>query len=215
MMKSRNQVVVGRFNWDRTTHYLQPSPLNGKAEEQETVKLTNKQKALLNCLVDAYPNTISNKEIIQQVWGYEHISQESLPQLINRTRRTLEDSVKSILINVPGVGYSLNFDVVEEEEFASEPQIEPKQKTIITSGIQTGYYQNQKLWHLLFAALLVVTMFNLWNTANALYYKHDFEKVLSAAPYPEVKHSDNGTITVTIDNHECTYYKDQLLLQCP
>ncbi|ELI0634985.1 winged helix-turn-helix domain-containing protein [Vibrio harveyi] len=214
-MKNNNRIVLGKFTWDRTTHYLLPSLLSGKTEEQDTVKLTNKQKALLNCLVDAHPNTISNKEIIQQVWGYEHISQESLPQLINRTRRTLEDSDKSILINVPGVGYSLNFDVVEEEEFASEPQIEPKQKTIVTSGIQTGYYQKQKLWHLLFVALLGVTMFNLWNTANALYYEHDFKKVLRAEPYPETKHLDDGTITVTIDNHECTYHKDQLLLQCP
>ncbi|MHA2739525.1 winged helix-turn-helix domain-containing protein [Vibrio harveyi] len=214
-MKNNNRIVLGKFTWDRTTHYLLPSLLSGKTEEQDTVKLTNKQKALLNCLVDAHPNTISNKEIIQQVWGYEHISQESLPQLINRTRRTLEDSDKSILINVPGVGYSLNFDVVEEEEFASEPQIEPKQKTIITSGIQTGYYQKQKQWHLLFVALLGVTMFNLWNTANALYYEYDFKKVLRAEPYPETKHLDDGTITVTIDNHECTYHKDQLLLQCP
>ncbi|WP_039987922.1 winged helix-turn-helix domain-containing protein [Vibrio owensii] len=214
-MKNNNRIVLGKFTWDRTTHYLLPSLLSGKTEEQDTVKLTNKQKALLNCLVDAHPNTISNKEIIQQVWGYEHISQESLPQLINRTRRTLEDSDKSILINVPGVGYSLNFAAAEQEELVSETPIEPKQEAIVTSDARKGYHQNKKLWRFLFAALLVVTMFNLWNTANALYYKHDYEKVLRAAPYPETKRLDDGTITVTIDNHECTYYKDQLLLQCP
>ncbi|MCV3262814.1 winged helix-turn-helix domain-containing protein [Vibrio harveyi] len=108
-MKNNNRIVLGKFTWDRTTHYLLPSLLSGKTEELDALKLTNKQKALLNCLVDAYPNTISNKEIIQQVWGYEHISQESLPQLINRTRRTLEDNEKTILVNTPGVGYSLNF----------------------------------------------------------------------------------------------------------
>lgn len=214
-MKNNNRIVLGKFTWDRTTHYLLPSLLSGKTEEQDTVKLTNKQKALLNCLVDAHPNTISNKEIIQQVWGYEHISQESLPQLINRTRRTLEDNDKSILINVPGVGYSLNFTAAEQEELVSETPIEPKQEAIVTSDTRKGYHQNKKLWRFLFAALLVVTMFNLWNTANALYYKHDYEKVLRAAPYPETKRLDDGTITVTIDNHECTYYKDQLLLQCP
>ncbi|EEZ88492.1 hypothetical protein VME_14950 [Vibrio harveyi 1DA3] len=214
-MKNNNRIVLGKFTWDRTTHYLQPSLLSGKTEEQDTVKLTNKQKALLNCLVDAHPNTISNKEIIQQVWGYEHISQESLPQLINRTRRTLEDDDKVILINTPGVGYSLNFTAAEQEELVSETPIEPKQEAIVTSDARKGYHQNKKLWRFLFAALLVVTMFNLWNTANALYYKHDYEKVLRAAPYPETKRLDDGTITVTIDNHECTYYKDQLLLQCP
>ncbi|MGI9947303.1 winged helix-turn-helix domain-containing protein [Vibrio hyugaensis] len=214
-MKNNNRIVLGKFTWDRTTHYLQPSLLSGKTEEHETVKLTNKQKALLNCLVDAHPSTINNKEIIQQVWGYEHISQESLPQLINRTRRTLEDNDKTILINVPSVGYSLNFDFTEDEESASEPLIESKQEALSISDIKTGRDQNQKLWRTLFAALLLVTMFNFWNTANALYYKHDFEKVLRATPYPETKHSDDGTITVTIDNHECIYHKDQLLLECP
>lgn len=212
-MKNNNRIVLGKFTWDRTTHYLQPSLLSGKTEEQDTVKLTNKQKALLNCLVDAHPNTISNKEIIQQVWGYEHISQESLPQLINRTRRTLEDNDKSILINVPGVGYSLNFAAAEQEKWGSEALIEPKQKTLPMSVIKTG--QSQGLWCLLLAALLVLTVFNLYETAKALYYKHDFEQVLRAKAYPEIKRSDDGKTIVTINNHECIYHKDQLLLQCP
>lgn len=212
-MKNNNRIVLGKFTWDRTTHYLQPSLLSGKTEEQDTVKLTNKQKALLNCLVDANPNTISNKEIIQQVWGYEHISQESLPQLINRTRRTLEDNDKSILINVPGVGYSLNFTAAEQEKLVSEALIEPKQETLPMSVIKTG--QSQGLWCLLLAALLVLTVFNFYETAKALYYKHDFEQVLRAKAYPEIKRSDDGKTIVTINNHECIYHKDQLLLQCP
>ncbi|MFV8458498.1 winged helix-turn-helix domain-containing protein [Vibrio owensii] len=212
-MKNNNRIVLGKFTWDRTTHYLLPSLLSGKTEEQDTVKLTNKQKALLNCLVDAHPNTISNKEIIQQVWGYEHISQESLPQLINRTRRTLEDNDKSILINVPGVGYSLNFAAAEQEKLVSEALIEPKQKTPPMSVIKTG--QSKGLWCLLLAALLVLTAFNLYETAKALYYKHDFEQVLRAKAYPEMNRSKDGTITLTIDNHECIYHKDQLLLKCP
>lgn len=212
-MKNNNRIVLGRFTWDRTTHYLQPSLLSGKTEEQDTVKLTNKQKALLNCLVDAHPNTISNKEIIQQVWGYEHISQESLPQLINRTRRTLEDNDKSILINVPGVGYSLNFAAAEQEKLVSEALIESKQETLPMSVIKTG--QSQGLWCLLLAALLVLTVFNFYETAKALYYKHDFEQVLRAKAYPEIKRSDDGKTIVTINNHECIYHKDQLLLQCP
>ncbi|MEF1201172.1 winged helix-turn-helix domain-containing protein [Vibrio owensii] len=212
-MKNNNRIVLGKFIWDRTTHYLLPSLLSGKTEELDTVKLTNKQKALLNCLVDAHPNTISNKEIIQQVWGYEHISQESLPQLINRTRRTLEDNDKSILINVPGVGYSLNFSAAEQEKLVSEALIEPRQKTPPMSVIKTG--QSRGLWCLLLAALLVLTVFNLYETAKALYYKHDFEQVLRAKAYPEMNRSKDGTITLTIDNHECIYHKDQLLLKCP
>lgn len=212
-MKNNNRIVLGKFTWDRTTHNLQPSLLSGRTKEQGTVKLTNKQKALLNCLVDAHPSTISNKEIIQQVWGYEHISQESLPQLINRTRRTLEDNDKSILINVPGVGYSLNFAAAEQEKLVSEVLIEPKQKTLPMSVIKTG--QSQGLWSLLLTALLILTVFNLYETAKALYYKHDFEQVLKAKVYPEIKRSDDGKTVVTINNHECIYHKDQLLLQCP
>ncbi|MCX2789278.1 winged helix-turn-helix domain-containing protein [Vibrio sp. Sgm 5] len=208
-MKNNNRIVLGKFTWDRTTHYLQLSPLNGTAEEQETVKLTNKQKALLNCLVDAYPNTISNKEIIQQVWGYEHISQESLPQLINRTRRTLEDNEKTILVNTPGVGYSLNFKFAPEEPVL-KPITKPEE-----CALKSASKQNAKLWHALFIVMLLVTLFNLYETTKALYYKHDFEQVLKAKAYPEIKRSDDGKTVVTINNHECIYHKDQLLLQCP
>ncbi|MGR5172080.1 winged helix-turn-helix domain-containing protein [Vibrio owensii] len=208
-MKNNNRIVLGKFTWDRTTHYLQPSPLNGKAEEQETVKLTNKQKALLNCLVDSHPSTISNKEIIQQVWGYEHISQESLPQLINRTRRTLEDNGKTILVNTPGVGYSLNFKFAPEEPVL-KPITKPEE-----CALKSTSKQNAKLWNALFIVMLLVTLFNLYETTKALYYKHDFEQVLRAKVYPEIKRSDDGKTVVTINNHECIYHKDQLLLQCP
>ncbi|MFM2656859.1 winged helix-turn-helix domain-containing protein [Vibrio owensii] len=208
-MNNNNSLVLGNYLWDRTTHYLQPSPLNGKAEEQEAVKLTNKQKALLNCLVDAHPNTISNKEIIQQVWGYEHISQESLPQLINRTRRTLEDNEKTILVNTPGVGYSLNFKFAQEEPVL-KPITKPEQ-----CALKSTSKQNAKLWNALFIVMLFVTLFNLYETTKALYFKHDFEQVLRAKVYPEIKRSDDGKTVVTINNNECIYHKDQLLLQCP
>lgn len=208
-MKNNNRIVLGKFTWDRTTHYLLPSLLSGKTEEQDTVKLTNKQKALLNCLVDAYPNTISNKEIIQQVWGYEHISQESLPQLINRTRRTLEDNGKTILVNTPGVGYSLNFKFAPEEPVL-KPITKPEE-----CALKSTSKQNAKLWNALFIVMLLVTLFNLYETTKALYYKHDFEQVLKAKAYPEMNRSKDGTITLTIDNHECIYHKDQLLLKCP
>ncbi|HGY9613363.1 transcriptional regulator [Vibrio harveyi] len=204
-MKNNNRIVLGKFTWDRTTHYLLPSLLSGKTEELDALKLTNKQKALLNCLVDAYPNTISNKEIIQQVWGYEHISQESLPQLINRTRRTLEDNEKTILVNIPGVGYSLNFKFAPEE-----PITKPEE-----CALKSTSKQNAKLWNALFIVMLLVTLFNLYETTKALYYKHDFEQVLKAKAYPEIKRSDDGKTIVTINNHECIYHKDQLLLQCP
>ncbi|MHA2766346.1 winged helix-turn-helix domain-containing protein [Vibrio harveyi] len=204
-MKNNNRIVLGKFTWDRTTHYLLPSLLSGKTEELDALKLTNKQKALLNCLVDAYPNTISNKEIIQQVWGYEHISQESLPQLINRTRRTLEDNEKTILVNTPGVGYSLNFTFAPKE-----PITKPEE-----CALKSTSKQNAKLWNALFIVMLLVTLFNLYETTKALYYKHDFEQVLRAKAYPEMNRSKDGTITLTIDNHECIYHKDELLLKCP
>ncbi|WP_047513387.1 winged helix-turn-helix domain-containing protein [Vibrio harveyi] len=208
-MKNNNRIVLGKFTWDRTTHYLLPSLLSGKTEELDALKLTNKQKALLNCLVDAYPNTISNKEIIQQVWGYEHISQESLPQLINRTRRTLEDNEKNILVNTPGVGYSLSFEFAPEEP-VSQPMTKPEE-----CESKPVNKQNAKLWNALFIVMMLVTLFNLYETTKALYYKHDFEQVLKAKAYPEIKRSDDGKTIVTINNHECIYHKDQLLLQCP
>ncbi|WP_322802837.1 winged helix-turn-helix domain-containing protein [Vibrio alfacsensis] len=203
-----NILVLGNFTWDRTTHYLKPLVPNDHSEDPKT--LTNKQKALLSCLVDAHPNTISNTEIIKKVWGNEHISQESLPQLINRTRRVLEDSQKNILVNKPGIGYSLNFEFAPKtladnnvESLPPQPQSQAVKKS------------HSNRWRAVTLVLTLVTVFNVWHTAQALYYKMDFERVLHASPYSEIKKDENGNVIVTIDNHECIYHKDQLLLQCP
>lgn len=186
--------------------------------------LTPKQHQLLACLIEAYPNTLKKEQIIEKVWGSKHISQESLPQLINRTRQSLEDGNKSILVNEPGVGYSLNFTPVTADSAVkttpsinacpdASPSTQPLSQTLRSSA-PTIAVQN-RLWGALCTALIVSLAFNLWDLGTAVHYQQDFLNVLNEKPYPKMTKGQDGIIHLTIDNHECKYYKTQLLLQCP
>ena len=64
VIKNNNRIVLEKFTWDRTTQYLQLTHLNVKAEQQETVKLTNKPKAKSEKL----PPRLVGKENIK-VWN--------------------------------------------------------------------------------------------------------------------------------------------------
>ncbi|WP_240671667.1 winged helix-turn-helix domain-containing protein [Enterovibrio baiacu] len=187
-------------------------------DSKKQIILTLKQYQLLKCLYDAHPKTLTNDQIIENVWGSKHTSAESLPQLINRTRHAIEDDTKRILVNAPSVGYSLNFESPSVPVF-SDAATEPKEDEERTLSPELPLNANpstrlHKCWVGVFIVLGLLTVFNVWEAGRALYYKADFENVFHARPYPDMKTLENGKTIVIIDNHECIYEKNQLLLQC-
>ncbi|KLV02120.1 hypothetical protein ABT58_04345 [Photobacterium aphoticum] len=222
-MANFSTVVLGRFSWDVNSRELYRLDKNDEHYAKKCV-LTPKQHQLLTCLIDAYPSTLKKEQIIEKVWGSKHISQESLPQLINRTRQSLEDGNKSILVNEPGIGYSLNFTPVVSDRTTKTAPCMPDNDDTSTSTqpmmeSQLSNAPSVSIRHPLWCALLGCLFFglilNLWKLTTAIYYQQDFLDVLNAKPYPEMTKGQDGIIHLTIDNHECTYYKTQLLLQCP
>ncbi|GAL02426.1 hypothetical protein JCM19237_5319 [Photobacterium aphoticum] len=109
-MMNNPQLRLGRFLWQTDSRSLSTDV---GSPSSEALILTQKQFKLLRCLVDASPDVLSHEQIVEKVWQSRPISQESLAQLISRTRNTLCDRDKSILVNVLGEGYKLVFTVVD------------------------------------------------------------------------------------------------------
>ncbi|GHA31448.1 transcriptional regulator [Photobacterium aphoticum] len=210
MNKNHKKLILGNFSWDADTRYLHRITTDASQAANSTVVLTPKQYQLLKCLYDAAPQTLNRVAIIEHVWGTTHISTESLPQLINRTRQTLEDKDKTILVNTPGVGYSLLFEEIDIKE-DSEDLSEIDAATHWFSQVNRP---GERGWFALITLLSVAMLYNGWQYMTALYYQHEMQGIQHAVPYPEVQPIDNDHLSVTVDIHECIYDKTQRLLKC-
>ena len=203
-MHKNNLVILGDFIWNRETHELILSSKNDAIGT--TITLTKKQNDLLRCLQEAHPETLKNSDIIERVWGNVHVSPESLPRLVNRTRKVLGDKEKKILVNSYGYGYTLNFKT------ASQVKVKNHRTTAMLKLV------DPKAWNfydMVCFAFILITLINAYGAVKAVYYKNDFENVLQAREYPEKNILRTGKTVITINGHECIYEKSQLLLQCP
>ncbi|HAS6024891.1 TPA: helix-turn-helix domain-containing protein [Vibrio vulnificus] len=204
MNRDHNVLILGNFMWEIESRKLLRID-NGICKSScESISLTHRQDQLLQCLLSAHPETLSRQQIIEKIWGSQHISQESLPQLINRTRQTLEDTSKRIIINKVGVGYKLKFNKIE----GSNVTMDNKDKLSLKKRKLDRY------WLIIVVGLGILTLLNIWHFAAAIGYKLEFEKVLQAKKYPYITPIDSEKSTVIIDNHECIYDRTQLLLTC-
>ena len=213
-MKNNNlDLILGNFIWKVESRQLKRIA-NNQPSDKESISLTPKQHRLLKYLFDAHPQVRQNHQIIEYVWESKPTSSESLPQLINRTRQAIEDWDKTILINEPGVGYSLNFDIVQvDDHLPSQEEEEEEEKSKMPPLKACRKFINS-MGYLPFIVLAIGTGFNAWETAKALYYEANFRNVFQAQPYPDMKTLDNGNILITIDDHACIYDNSELLLQC-
>ncbi len=78
-------------------------------------RLTKKQLEFILVFYNAGDSVVTKRQIVDAVWAGV-TSPESLTQMVNRVRSILDDKDKKLLINVPGIGYSMVFfDVIEPE----------------------------------------------------------------------------------------------------
>lgn len=210
--------MLGELYWSFTSQSLYKVSTDTQAQA-ELVKLTSKQKALLQCLIDAYPKVIDKNDIIEAIWGSHAISPESLPQLINRTRIAIGDSDKSVIINHPGTGYSIVIDdnrpelearpalqvcATEPDAPAPAPKYNVQSPKTHTAAIFT-----------IAAVLIGITLFNGYSLASAIWYKNVFHSFFNAVPYQKIEKNDNtNELRVILDDRTCTYNKTNKILFC-
>ncbi|MGR5537560.1 winged helix-turn-helix domain-containing protein [Vibrio campbellii] len=214
-------LILGDFIWkvgERKLHRVEQAKglISGN-----TIVLTPKMFRLVTCLYEGRHSIVSKEQIISYVWESKPTSQESLSQLINRTRYLIEDNNKSILVNEPSIGYSLSFkeaidqnvsvaDQTSNNDVESDNDVESTKMDVI---LGTQNHSQAKSAILVLATLL--TVLHIIYSGIKIYNNLKFEGVLQETPYPYVVSKADGRIFVTIDEHECVYEKNQLLLKCP
>ncbi|MFA0413287.1 transcriptional regulator [Vibrio renipiscarius] len=222
-------IKLGIFYWEKDSRKLFTKNKGENGKYHESSLLTQKQFDLLNCLLDSYPETVTKEKIIEQVWQTKHISSESLPQLIIRTRQVLKDKKKAVLINEPGIGYRINLNEEEEQENDIENQTiesdfvnplnEPRMQSSIVSLTKKNLNGSQfsNVHNASFLACIIVliglALFQSINMVSAIHYKVIFEDFVHSIPYPYITQKSDQTI-ITIENNECIYNKDKSLLNC-
>ncbi|WP_161987118.1 winged helix-turn-helix domain-containing protein [Vibrio ponticus] len=181
--------------------------MDGDTANEVAVVLTPKQYQLLKCLYDAYPNVLKKEQIVEEVWCNTFTSSESLPQLIIRTRQAIGDSTKQILVNQPGIGYSLNFKLPVDDKVDSE--LSERQSAKITNSKQTF-----GLWQFLLVLMCLGTAYHAVEVGKSFYSASVFKQVHQANPYPNVLSAAGGKVDVLIGKTKCVYEKKKLVLRC-
>ncbi|NGN97392.1 helix-turn-helix domain-containing protein [Grimontia sp. S25] len=217
-MNETERIILGRFRWDRLTQYLYPQDQDGNDVIEDAKRLTNKQQALIECLYNAAPEKVTRDDITLYVWGSEHISQESLPQLINRTRQVLEDSDKTLISNVPGVGYSLACETLAGQEEETHQEMRELTEVLNERPVVEDQASNGIAWIRLaiVAVLAVISVINIKHFVEAYQFKKGFIETRLAVPYPHIeKTEDENKLIVTVEGKECIYEKDVEIINCP
>ncbi|CZF78589.1 invasion protein regulator [Grimontia celer] len=217
-MNESERIILGRFRWDRKTQYLYSQDQDGNDVIDEAKRLTNKQQALIECLYNAAPKKVTRDDITRYVWGSEHISQESLPQLINRTRQVLEDSDKTLISNVPGMGYSLACETFAVQAEETHQQMRELAGVIDETPAVEDQTTNNTAWVRLaiVAVLAVISAINIKHFVEAYQFKKGFIETRLAVPYPHIeKTEDENKLIVTVEGKKCIYEKDVEIINCP
>jgi two-component system KDP operon response regulator KdpE len=89
--------------------------------DNQPVKLTPTEYRLLAVLVQNAGKVLSNRQIVEQVWGPEYLNDNDYPRAyIRHLRRKIEPEPEAprYLVNEPGVGYRF----VEQRRLAPQPK---------------------------------------------------------------------------------------------
>ncbi|OLQ89699.1 hypothetical protein BIY21_14775 [Vibrio ponticus] len=205
MISQGNTIILGDLIWEVESKELKK--MDGDTANEVAVVLTPKQYQLLKCLYDAYPNVLKKEQIVEEVWCNTFTSSESLPQLIIRTRQAIGDSTKQILVNQPGIGYSLNFKLPVDDKVDSE--LSERQSAKITNSKQTF-----GLWQFLLVLMCLGTAYHAVEVGKSFYSASVFKQVHQANPYPNVLSAAGGKVDVLIGKTKCVYEKKKLVLRC-
>lgn len=198
-MNNQTAIILGNYQWDVTS----PGLINIKDNNVQK-KLTKKQYLLMSCLYRAYPNSVSNQDIIHDVWKTEHVSNESLPQLIIRTRNTLDDKEKNIIVNQPGEGYSLHISTIDEKK---------TEQTDTTPAIKSS---PKSIWKCsLWISCLLLTVINLYYFFEAYQDKKGLIEVFTAETYSHIEPiKESGDLSITIEGTKCKFEAKHHAINC-
>ena len=92
-------------------------------KDGEAVKLRNKSKEVLACLLENPNTTVTKADLLAKVWSDVTVSDESLVQCIADIRRVIGEDARHIIETVPREGYRLNVQTPPVESLSSKRPI--------------------------------------------------------------------------------------------
>ncbi|WP_277986737.1 winged helix-turn-helix domain-containing protein [Aliivibrio finisterrensis] len=108
---------LNEIYWNPKTKKLYNSLEDARNDLNEYGSTTPLVSDILNLLIKEYPLVCNNEYIKNELWGTQWISNESIPQLIKRTRVAIQDSEREVIENVKGTGYKINnLQVIDYKE---------------------------------------------------------------------------------------------------
>ncbi|MDD9178504.1 MULTISPECIES: winged helix-turn-helix domain-containing protein [Aliivibrio] len=108
---------LNEIYWNPKTKKLYNSLEDARNDLNEYGSTTPLVSDILNLLIKEYPLVCNNEYIKNELWGTQWISNESIPQLIKRTRVAIRDSEREVIENVKGTGYKINnLQVIDYKE---------------------------------------------------------------------------------------------------
>ncbi len=107
----------------------------------ERVEMTKQSLDLLLVLADAWPNTVSQQELMRDVWPDKVVSEQSVKQAIKRLRESLGDLGESYIKVVRGRGYRLDVNKVEAiQRIQKAPEIQRAPEAQPTPHAKTPWF---------------------------------------------------------------------------
>lgn len=204
---SKNALVrLGTAYWQTDKRRIFWTNEDGVIDEASELKLTQKQFQLLESLYAHAPNAVNNNELVKVIWGDQPISAESLPQLINKTRNSLRDSSKTIIVHERGSGYKLN--VTRDIDLGRLVENNKQKKTRFQS-VKFDWYQ------VAIVLLSCSLLFFGWEIYSNLKQKDDFISIMRHAPkYPKITKESDVSIEFEFLEYKCNYERGHNEIKC-
>lgn len=98
----KSKIFFGKFIFNPLLRTLQ--------SDENTQQLRKKQSDVLALLCNKYPDPVSLDEFLIEVWGGSYVTPQSVAQVIRSLRLSLNDESKTIIVNIPKLGYRLTVE---------------------------------------------------------------------------------------------------------
>lgn len=219
-MENNDIVRLGQTCWVLSENKIYPLERDGSINTLREVKLTQKQWELLHCLYNPSKEPVSKEKIINTIWPSQAISPESLPQIINKTRKSIYDSEKNVIQHLRNVGYILNHSAylntnsipVETELIDEKDKLEQnikKSNSLLKEKTKLAIY-----YSLIFFLTISSILLSLGIYERKIKRQEFLDIHLNSDRYDQIISESDGEILFRVNGHICRFSKSSHEVNC-
>ncbi len=91
--------LIGDYSYSQTSGVV--------SKNNVLTQLRAKESALLNALIEHFPNILSREQIVKELYEGSYATDATINQLVKRLRQALDDHQRSLIRTIPKQGYML------------------------------------------------------------------------------------------------------------